>query len=152
MASIKIKTNIGVVTEAIRKRLEILKDKEYLLRPVCFDVIDLMTQRIHGRGEDASGNQIGTYRESYLKLRQKAFQRSADKKIIVSLTRQLENDWSVIATPNGYGVGFLNPFNLQKARWVELQKNKRIFELGEPEKSHALTVIQDLTRQALGND
>src|SRR5690606_38168279 len=47
------------------------------------------------------------------------YNRSSDTKVIISLTRQLENDWSVIATDKGYGVGFLNKQNLDKARWSE---------------------------------
>src|SRR5688572_4831161 len=109
MAAITIRTNIGEVSERILSKLQILKDKEYLLRPICFDVIDLMTQRIHNRGQASDGNTIGTYNNRYLELRQKKHNRSSDPKIIVSLTRQLENDWNVIGTEKGYGVGFLNP-------------------------------------------
>lgn len=151
MASIKIKTNIGVVSEAIKRKLQILNDKEYLIRPVCFDVIDLMTKRIHIDGKDAGGSQIGTYNSSYLKLRQEKYSRPGDKKIIVSLTRQLENDWSVIATDKGYGVGFLNANNIQKARWVEQNKKKDIFSLSESEREHAITRLQELVRNALND-
>lgn len=151
MASIRIKTNIGVVTEAIKKRLQILGDKEKMLRPVCFDVIDLMTKRIHVDGKDASDAQIGTYNPSYLELRKKKFSRSGDTKIIVSLTRQLENDWSVMATPKGYGIGFLNSFNLQKARWVEENKGKIIFSTSVSERNYAIERIQEITREVLGN-
>lgn len=146
---ITLKTNIGVISERIKEKLGILADKEYLLRPVCFDVIDLMTKRIHVDGKASDESQIGSYNNSYLKLRQKQFKRSADAKIIVSLTRQLENDWSVIATQKGYGIGFLNSFNLQKARWVEDNKGKKIFNLSTSETDHAISVIQDLTRKAL---
>jgi hypothetical protein len=151
MAAIRIKSNIGVVSERIKAKLDILKDKEYLLRPVCFDVIELMTKRIHVDGKNASEQQIGSYQNAYLKLRQKKHSRSADKKIIVSLTRQLENDWSVIATQNGYGVGFLNAFNLQKARWVEENKNQKIFSLSKSEQDHALNRIQELVKTALND-
>lgn len=150
MASITLKTNIGVVTEAIRKRLEVLKNKDYLIRPVCFDVIDLMTKRIHIDGKDSSDSQIGTYSKGYMAER-KRNNRSADSKIIVSLTRQLENDWSVIATDRGYGIGFLNSFNLNKARWVEQNKGKKIFSLSQGEKDHALKVVQELTRKAIND-
>jgi hypothetical protein len=151
MASIKVKTNIGVVTDSIRRKLSILSDKEYLIRPVCFDLIDLMTRRIHIDGKAADGTQIGTYSNSYLKLRQERFKRGQDPKIIVSLTRQLENDWSVIATEKGYGIGFLNKHNLDKARWVEQNKGKIIFSLADNEREHAIVTIQNLIRQALND-
>lgn len=151
MASIKINTNITQVTADIRSRIEKLKDAEYLLRPVCFDLIDLMTKRIHIDGKASDDGPIGTYNNSYLKLRQKKFQRTSDTKIIVSLTRQLENDWSVIATPTGYAIGFLNSFNLQKARWVEEIKGKTIFSLTGSETQYAIDLINDLTNKALND-
>lgn len=154
--AIRVKSNVGAVSQRILQKLQILKDREYLLRPVCFDVIDMMTQRIHSRGENASGQAIGTYNNEYLRLRQRKYSRTGDKKIIVSLTRQLENDWSVIPTEKGYGVGFLNKFNLQKARWVEEIKGSqespmKIFSLAKDEQEHAVSRVQELVKQALND-
>jgi len=148
MASIKINTNLASVTADIRQRIEKLKDAEYLLRPVCFDLIDLMTKRIHIDGKAADDTPIGQYNPVYLKLRQKKFKRSSENKVIVSLTRQLENDWSVIATEDGYGIGFLNPFNFQKARWVESNKEVKIFSLSKTEIKYVSDTVQRLTTDA----
>lgn len=150
MASINIKTNIANVVADLNSRLKRLTDRDYLLRPVCFDLIDLMTKRIHLDGIGSDGDQIGTYSSEYLKLRQRKYQRSADPKVIVSLTRQLQNDWSVIATSNGYAIGFLNSFNLQKARWVEAQKG-RIFDLTTGEREYATERLNELTNEALND-
>lgn len=119
MASIKINTNIEQVNTLIQSRLKQLGNPETFLRPLCFDLIDLMTKRIHIDGKKADGSPIGTYAKGYLNTRQKKYSRSADSKIIVSLTRKLETDWAVVDTPKGIGIGFVNPFNFQKARWVE---------------------------------
>lgn len=146
---ITIKSNIGEVTKEIREKLEKLADKENIPRILAFNTIDLMTNRIHGEGKAADDGQIGTYNKSYLKLRERKYNRSSDSKIIVSLTRQLENDWSVIATPKGYGVGFLNAFNLQKARWVEENKEKKIFSLSRSEENKLSEVVQELVTNAL---
>lgn len=145
-----IKTNIGQVTGLIAQRLKILKDKEYLLRPVAFGLIDIMTKRIHVDGKSSDDGQIGNYNSNYLKVRQKKpYNRTSDNKIIVSLTRQLENDWSVIATDKGYGIGFKNSFNYQKARWVEENKGKRIFDLSSSEEVYAADYLNDLINDAL---
>lgn len=152
MASIKINTNLAEVSGRIAAKLEKLKDKDYLLRPVCFDLIELMKVRIHENGLAANNSPIGTYSNAYLRLRQKKYQRSADSKVIVSLTRQLENDWSVIATTRGYGIGFKNQFNLQKARWVEQSKQAEIFSLSNDENKYASELINDLVRAALQDD
>lgn len=146
---ITIKTNIKVVANLIKEKLDKLNDREYLLRPVAFDVMDLITKRIHRDGKASDESQIGTYNSSYLKLRQAKYSRSADKKIIVSLTRQLENDWSVLGTQRGYGIGFKNPLNTQKARWVEENKGKKIFNLSKPEFDFAIARINDLVSEAL---
>lgn len=146
---ITIKSNIKVVAGRIKQQLEKLKDKEYLLRPVAIEVIPLMTERIHQKGQASDNSQIGTYNSGYLKLRQSKYKRDASNKVIVSLTRQLENNWSVIATTNGYGIGFLNPFNLQKARWVEEGKDKNIFSLSKSEQQYAVERINELVADAL---
>jgi hypothetical protein len=146
-----IKSNIKVVSGRIKQQLDQLKNKEYLLRPVAVEVIPLMTERIHQNGQASDGGQIGTYNNSYLKLRQKKYKRDASNKVIVSLTRQLENDWSVIATQNGYGIGFTNPFNLQKARWVEGNQGKVIFNLSQSEQTYAVERINELISDALNS-
>jgi hypothetical protein len=148
---ITVKSNIKIVAGRIKQQLETLKNKEYLLRPVAIEVIPLMTERIHQKGESSDGGQIGTYSNSYLKLRQSKYKRDASTKVIVSLTRQLENNWSVIATQNGYGIGFTNPFNLQKARWVEGIKDKIIFSLSKSEQQYAVDRINELIADALNS-
>jgi hypothetical protein len=151
VAMITVKSNIKIVAGRIKQQLETLKNKEYLLRPVAIEVIPLMTERIHQKGESSDGGQIGTYSNPYLKLRQSKYKRDASTKVIVSLTRQLENNWSIIATQNGYGIGFTNPFNLQKARWVEGIKGKTIFSLSGSEQQYAVDRINELVADALNS-
>lgn len=119
MASVN--TNISAVLNRLKTKFELLENKEYLLRPLAIETIPLMKQRIHEDGEASDGSQIGSYANSYMAAREKAG-RGQSRKIIVALTSQLEQDWSVQPTPNGYGIGFNNPLNVQKMRWVEEQK------------------------------
>lgn len=144
-----IKTNIGQVTASLQDKLAKLGDKEYIPRTLSFDLIDFMTKRIHIDGKASDGSQIGTYNKDYLSLRRRKYNRSADSKIVVSLTRQLENDWNVIATDAGYGIGFLNPINFQKARWVEQQKSKVIFSLSGEEQQYVNETVNQLVRDVL---
>lgn len=146
---VTVKSNINLLSKNILQKLEILNNREYLLRPVVFDVIALMKKRIHIDGQDSSDRQIGDYSASYLKIRKNQYKRREETKIIVSLTRQLENDWNLIATQRGYGAGFLNPFNLQKARWVEQGQDKRIFNLTQKEREYALNKLRELIRSAI---
>lgn len=146
---VTVTSNIVSLTDEIREKLKALGSPEVMPRILAFDVIDLMTKRIHIEGKAADDGQIGTYTASYLKLREKKYNRKADDKIIVSLTRQLEQDWSVLDTPNGYGVGFKNTFNYQKARWVEENKNRDIFSLSQREQNYVTEVITELVENAL---
>jgi hypothetical protein len=54
------------------------------------------------------------------------YNRTADKKVILSLNRQMENDLSVVPSGNGYGLGYLNPLNYKKALWCEETYRKKI--------------------------
>lgn len=146
----RIQTNIGQITKAIAEKLKVLRDPEYLLRPVAFGLIDKMTQRIHNEGKGSDGAEIGQYSNAYLKQRQRPpLNRTGDTKIIVSATRQLENDWSVIATQKGYGIGFKNPFNLQKLRWVEQGQGEKIGDLTPDEEKYVVDYLNELTADAL---
>lgn len=148
MASVTV--DISQAKAGIQSIFDLITDREYLLRPLAIETIANMKDRIHDEGKASDGGQIGEYNNSYLKLRQEKFGRSADTKVIVSLTRQLENDWAVIATPNnGYGIGFNNPFNTQKARWVEEQKKKIIFNLTAQERDYIRDRAQELVNDAI---
>ena len=175
---ISVKTNIGVVSANLIKKLQILKDPRPLLRPVAIDVLSLMTERIHIDGKAADGSQIGTYSPGYMKVRTGNFGNSArnvkgankgkiknagtisrgankgkarpkynvggDTKIIVSLTRQLQNNWAVLSTQRGYGIGFNDPFSAKKMRWVEESKKKKIVALTTSEREYAVAKLKKL--------
>lgn len=143
-----VTTNIKQVVDKLKANFELLQDKEYLLRPLAQESIANMKDRIHIKGEGSDGTQIGTYSTGYMRERAK-YGRGKDTKVIVSLTRKLEQDWQVIATTNGYGIGFNNPLNRQKARWVEAQKKRIIFNLSEPEKQYIRERIQELVNGAI---
>lgn len=126
-----------------------MRDKEYLLRPLAVEIIPMMKERIHADGKASDGSQIGEYANSYMRRRQDAG-RGQSRKIIVALTSQLEQDWAVLATNTGYGVGFNNPFNAEKLRWVEEQKSKIISNLSAEEKQYITERVQELVNGALG--
>lgn len=86
---------------------------------------------------------------STMNINRKKYGRSSDPKVVVSLTRQLENDWAVLATQKGYGIGFNNPFNTKKARWVEETYDKKIFNLTPTEQEYILDRLNELTINAL---
>lgn len=149
MASITVKTNLSQFAEGLQGKLNKLRDREYLLRPVAFGVIDLITKRIHIDGIASDGRPIGTYTQKYIAGLRKKNNRGPGKTVIISLTRQLENNYSVIATQRGYGIGFLNDFVYKKSQWVEENYGKQIFALTESERTYALDYINDLVNEAI---
>jgi len=138
-----------VLVSALKDKLDLIRNPKPILRIVAFDVLSMVTERIHEEGKAADGNQIGTYNNNYLKLRIKAYKRTADKKVIVSLTRQLENDWAVIETTQGWGIGFKNILNVNKAHWVEEHFNKVIFDLTTEEREYAAQRANEILRDEL---
>ncbi len=68
------------------------------------------------------------------------YNRTADTKVIGSLTRQMENDESVVPTPRGYGIGFKNQANYEKSQYLEHTYRKRIWGLTADEHSLAIRI------------
>lgn len=84
--------------------------------------------------EKAGAERSGTNRPKY--------NRTNDKKVVLSLTRQMENDFSVIATANGYGLGFQNDENFNKSQWAEKNYNKIIYNLTEGENKKVVQIAE----------
>ena len=78
----------------------------------------------------------------------KKYNRTSDTKVILSLTRQMENDMVPIPTETGYGIGYTNPFNKTKALWQEATYNKKIWSLTPDETQKVFT----LTNQYLSDN
>lgn len=148
MASLTVKTNLSEVLTSLDQSLKAIMNPNYLLRPVAIEVLPMMTERIHKGGKASDGTQIGTYSNSYLREREKN-KRGKDTKVIVSLTRQLENNWSVLETSNGYGIGFTNHFNAEKLGWVEEAKSKTIGALTSGEIDYAFERVNELIEDAI---
>ena len=133
------------------KRIGGLLDVNKFIKTGAFDALSQMTERIHEKGEAADGSGIGTYTNNYLKLRQKKpYNRTADSKIIVSLTRRLENDWGVIQTDKGnWAIAFLNRqkgtktdiTSGEKMKFVEESSGKTIAALSKPETEQLVKTI-----------
>lgn len=116
-------------------------DKDQYMRAVVFGLAGELRQRIHVRGLKADGSGIGEYKNSYLKTREKE-NRGADRKIILSLTRQMEQDFIPVADNNEFGLGFNNDTNFDKATWME-ERFPNTYNLSEEEVEMAEQVITD---------
>jgi len=77
------------------------------------------------------------------------YNRTSDTRVVISLTRQMENDFVVIATADGYGLGYNNPDNKKKVGYVENTYKKSIFSLTEGEATQAVAIAQKTINDAI---
>ena len=146
-------TGLDKLSADIRKKLLTIADKDKVLRIVATTMCAEVRERIHEEGLNAGGAQIGTYDDKYLKVRQKKYGRTGSRKVIISLTRQLENDFSIgqtnpIKTANGWGLGFKNVFNADKSMWME-EKYGKIWSLTNTEKKQTQQIADGETNKIL---
>jgi len=89
-------------------------------------MLAVTSERIFTKGLAANNAAIGKYSLPYLKTRaKKGF---SGRKVILQLTQQMSNDFSVVVEGNKIGLGFKNSFNADKSRFVELTYDKPIFD------------------------
>jgi len=84
----EITSNLTSVIGDILGKFALLGNPEYVSRAVATAVMPEMRKRIHVDGKNSKDSQIGVYSNSYLKLRQKKYNKTSDNKVIASLTKQ----------------------------------------------------------------
>ena len=106
---ITVSSNIGAVAASLTARLKEFQGAiKKVLRTVATDELARVRVRIHQEGKNADDAQIGEYSSAYLKYRQKKpFNNTASSKVIFSLTRKMQNEFVVLPTERGYGLGWL---------------------------------------------
>jgi hypothetical protein len=152
---ISISSNLNEVTTRLVAKLQSVNDpngaaRDLMLRQVASDTAAQVTYRIHTEGLNSNAKPIGEYSNAYLRVRRKN-NRGDSKKVILSLTGQMENDFGIVANQaNRYGLGFKNELNAQKAEWLQERDDYgRIYDLTEAELAHANLVANDFIAQYL---
>ena len=100
----EITSNIPFVIGNILAKFRELGNPETVSRAAALAVLPELHYRIHTSGKKTDGSAIGTYSNSYLKLRQSKYNRTADSSVIASLTKQLELAYTLKATEKGYTI------------------------------------------------
>lgn len=77
------------------------------------------------------------------------YNRTSDAKVILSLTRQMENDLSVLPSGKGYGIGYNNPENFKKSQYSEATYEKKIWSLTEGEKALAKQTAENYVKEII---
>ena len=126
-------SNMASVLNTVSLKLTEL-DIKRMTNEQATTLLAVMRDRIHVRGEDSNGTQIGTYTPKYIKYARKKAGRGTDNKVILSLTRQMENGYLLVELPNGTGIGFTTNEDFLKAGWCEETYGKKIFSPTAEEK------------------
>ncbi len=138
-------TNLPAVLKTVSLTLtEMQRDK--LTRLQAVSLMAVMRDRIHVQGKDSNGVQIGTYTPAYIRARIRA-KRGTDSKVILSLTRAMEDSYEIYPIENGYGIGFNTMESMQKARWCEDTYKKPIFAPTAEEKALVMQIADDFIKK-----
>ena len=141
-------TNLPTVLQTVNLKLTDMQ-REKMTRLQATSLLAVMRDRIHVQGKDSSGGQIGTYTPAYIKYTRAKSGRGTDNKVILSLTRQMENGYKLYKLDNGTGIGFTTQEDMQKARWCEDTYKKPIFAPTAEEKAMVMQIAQDFIAKQL---
>lgn len=139
-----ITDNIPFVIGNILAKFRELDNPETVSRAAAIALLPELRHRIHVEGKKTDGSAIGTYSNSYLKIRQSQYNRTSDSTVIASLTRQLENGYTLKATEKGYTIGNASPYNDEKIQHLE-DKYGAIWQLTEKERELTQIVANETT-------
>ena len=139
-----ITDNIPFVIGNILAKFRELDNPETVSRAAALALMPELRHRIHVEGKKTDGSAIGTYSNSYLKLRKSKYNRTSDSTVIASLTRQLENGYILKATENAYTIGNASPYNDEKIQHLE-EKYGAIWQLTEKERELTQIVANETT-------
>lgn len=144
----KFSSNMASVINTISTQLSAL-DVDKMTRIQASTLLATMRVRVHQDGIASDGNPIGTYTPAYVKYVRQKHGRGADNKVILSLTRSMENSMELYPIPNGTGIGFSTAENFQKARWCEENYGKAIYAPTASETAMVLAIGEDYIKKAL---
>lgn len=123
---IEIKSNITEVCDGVVKQLSAM-DISKMTRLQATTLMAQMRKRIHEDGLATDGRPIGTYSRGYLRYVRPKYGRTEGSKVVLSLTRTMENAMVLYPLENGTGIGYATAEQLQKARWCEQTYKRKIF-------------------------
>lgn len=138
----ELQTNMPVVLNTVNMKLSAL-DIKRMTNIQATTLMAVMRDRIHVQGRDSNGAPIGVYTPKYIKYSRKKAGRGTDSKVILSLTRQMENGYILVELPNGTGIGFSTHEDFQKAGWCEETYKKPIFKPTAEEKEMVNQIAEE---------
>jgi hypothetical protein len=136
-------------------------DAMQICKEQAMATVAMLRRRIHVQGMASDGSGIGTYSSGYMKVRtgtyktahyrsgakkgaaRPKYNRSADTKVILSLTRQMEQDYTIIPMNDGFAAGYNNDLSMRKAMWAQERYGKEILALTDEERAAMMQIAKD---------
>lgn len=146
--TIAMETNLEYTINTISENLSNI-DIDQMTRLQASSLMAEMRQRIHTKGLATDGNPIGTYTPGYMRTRQRHGRKEGDK-VVLSLTRAMENSMVLIPIENGTGIGYTTAEQLQKAKWNDKRAaygSREIFAPTENERMMVEQIAQSFIEQ-----
>jgi hypothetical protein len=140
-------SNIKSVISDVIANIGQLDNPETVSRAAAAAVLPELRERIHERGERPDGSKIGTYSNSYLRLRAREG-KGTDANVIISFTRALQNGYTLAATDDGYTIANISPDGDMKVGYM-IEKYGEIWKLSETEQNMALIAANETAKQLL---
>lgn len=137
-----IHTNMAAAINVISDKLKAI-DIDRMTRLQATSLLATMRVRIHQDGIASDGSQIGEYTPAYIKYTRMKAGRGTDNKVILSLTRSMENSLELYPIPNGTGIGFSTQENWQKAQWCTETYGKEIYAPTDSEAAMVTAIGED---------
>lgn len=134
-------SNIPFVIGDLLSKFREIDNPETVSRAAALAILPEMRDRIHERGLNSAGTKIGTYSNSYLKVRER-YNRGDSRDVILSLTRALENGYTLKPTENGYTIGNISPKNEEIMNHLT-EKYGEVWLLTEGEREMTRLVAED---------
>lgn len=134
-------SNIPFVIGNVLAKFRELDNPETVSRAAALTILPEMRERIHVKGLKSDGVKIGTYTNNYLKVRER-YNRGDSRDVILSLTRALENGYTLKPTENGYTIGNISPKNEEIMDHLT-EKYGEVWLLTEGEREMTRLVAED---------
>jgi len=129
----------------VAQELEEFQDVERLAGEAAITLLALIKRRIFQEGLNSNNEPIGTYSDSYIEFRMEEYNWGPSEDIILELTGQMREDFTVGESSEGYGLGFQNPFNAEKLE----ENEKRFGEVASPTDEEQQQFIEALKQTIL---
>ena len=140
-------SNISTLVSGLIANIGQLDNPETVSRAAAAAVLPELRERIHERGEKPDGSPIGTYSNSYLRLRAREG-KGNDASVIVSFTRALQNGYTLAASDNGYTIANISPDGDMKVGYM-IERYGDIWQLSETEQNMALIAANETAKALL---